>query len=154
MPIKILVADDSLAVRTVVKNVLRDRQEFEVCGEAIDGLETLQKAEQLAPDVVLLDLAMPKINGIEAASILRTRFPKLCIIVFTFHGDSIGDLLKSALGADVILPKPEGISTVVEAIETVVASRNRYEPTLPDGSEPIQQPLAPPRVVATPENIN
>ena len=154
MPIKILVADDSAAVRVVVKNVLRDRPEFEVCGEAIDGLETLQKAEQLAPDVILLDLAMPKINGIEAASILKSRFPKLCIIVFTFHGESIGDSLKSAIGADLFLAKPEGISTVLEAIEAVVASRNRYESTLPNGSEPIEQPLVPPRVVATPENTN
>jgi DNA-binding NarL/FixJ family response regulator len=154
MPIKILVADDSPAVRLVVRNVLRDRPQFEVCGEAIDGLETLQKVEQLAPDVVLLDFAMPKVNGIEAASILRTRFPKLCIIVFTFHGETIGDSLKSAIGADIFLPKPEGIATVLEAIENVVASRNRYEPTLPDDSKPIEQSLAPPRVVAAPENTN
>ena len=68
---RILIADDSSLVRHLIAILLQKQAGFEVCGEAGDGLEAVEKAQQLKPDLVILDLAMPRMNGVEAASVLR-----------------------------------------------------------------------------------
>ena len=69
MPKQVLIADDSQLVREIVKNVFAGRTNVFVCGEAANGLEALERAKILEPDLVLLDLAMPEMNGGEAASV-------------------------------------------------------------------------------------
>jgi PleD family two-component response regulator len=69
-PTRVLIADDSGTVRDIIKVFLALRG---VCGEASDGLETIEKAGEFKPDLILLDFAMPNMNGAEAASVLRTR---------------------------------------------------------------------------------
>ncbi len=71
MPKQLLIADDSYLVRETIKNVFAGRTDIVVCGEASNGLEAVEKARTLKPDLVLLDLAMPEMNGAEAASVLE-----------------------------------------------------------------------------------
>ncbi|MFZ0584577.1 MAG: response regulator [Candidatus Acidiferrales bacterium] len=76
----ILIADDSATARKVIRAYLNQRN-FEVCGEAIDGVDGLEKATELEPALILLDLRMPRMNGVEAAAVLRGRMPNVRIVL-------------------------------------------------------------------------
>jgi chemotaxis response regulator CheB len=77
---RVLIADDNDFVRDVIRIFLHDQAEIEVCGEAVDGVETIEKTRQLKPDVVLLDLSMPNVNGAEAALVLKNTISDVRII--------------------------------------------------------------------------
>jgi DNA-binding NarL/FixJ family response regulator len=117
---EILIADDSGVVRRVLKKFLQGRNGIKVCGEAANGFEAVEKARTLRPDLLLLDLAMPEMNGAEAASVLKKMMPNMPIIVFTMFSDNIGRSLARAIGVDMVLPKPEGLRALLEAIETLL----------------------------------
>src|SRR5438105_2373787 len=85
MPRRILVVDDHDIVRTGVKALLASASGWEICGEASDGSEAVQKVQQLSPDVVLLDLTMPKMNGFEAAEKIRQIAPQVKLLFFSMH---------------------------------------------------------------------
>ena len=85
---RILVADDSDVVRHGMRLLLHQHEGWEVCGEAVDGQETVVKAHQLAPDVVVLDFAMPVMNGIEAARQIRKERPNTAIVLCSMYLDS------------------------------------------------------------------
>ena len=116
---RVLIADDSTSVRDVIRSFLRDHQEIEICGEAVDGLDTVEKAQRLKPDLLLLDLVMPEINGAMVASILKHKMPNLRIILFTMYSDNVSKALSSAIGVDAVLSKPDGMSHVVESINSL-----------------------------------
>ena len=85
--IRILVADDHTLMRTGLRLLLDSQPDMEVVGEASDGRETVSQATALSPDVVLLDLSMPNVNGIQALRMLRHRLPEARILVLTMHDD-------------------------------------------------------------------
>jgi DNA-binding NarL/FixJ family response regulator len=116
---RVLIADDSSSVRDVLRGFLRNQEEIEICGEAADGLEAVEKAQRLKPDLILLDLVMPEINGAEVASILKQKMPQVRIILFTMYSDSVGKSLSSAVGVDVVLSKPDGMCHIVESINSL-----------------------------------
>jgi two-component system vancomycin resistance associated response regulator VraR len=118
---RVLIADDSSNVRDVIRTFLRDHEEIEICGEAVDGLDTLEKAQRLKPDLVLLDLVMPEINGAEVASILKNKMPNIRIILFTMYSERIGKFLSSAIGVDAVLSKPDGMTHIVDSINSLFA---------------------------------
>jgi CheY-like chemotaxis protein len=123
-PRQVLVADDSSTVRRIIKTFLAQRPGMAVCGEAVDGLEAVEKARTLKPDLVLLDLAMPEMNGAEAASVLRKMMPEVAIILFTMYSENIGRHLTSAIGIDAVLSKPDGMTALAKAIDTVLDRRS------------------------------
>ena len=116
---RVLIADDSTSVRDVIRSFLRDHQEIEICGEAVDGLDTIQKAQRLKPDLILLDLVMPEINGAVVASILKQKMPNVRIILFTMYSENVSKVFSSAVGIDAVLSKPDGMSHVVESINSL-----------------------------------
>ena len=116
---RVLIADDSTSVRDVIRSFLRDHQEIEICGEAIDGLDTIEKAQRLKPDLILLDLVMPEINGAVVASILKQKMPNVRIILFTMYSENVSKAFSSAVGIDAVLSKPDGMSHVVESINSL-----------------------------------
>ena len=118
---RVLIADDSSSVRDVIRTFLRDREDIEICGEAVDGLEALEKAQRLKPDLVLLDLVMPEINGAEVASILKNKMPDIRIILFTMYSERMGKFLSSAIGVDAVLSKPDGMTNIVDSINSLFA---------------------------------
>jgi two-component system chemotaxis response regulator CheY len=124
----ILIADDNDSVRRVVRRWLESRG-LTVCGEAADGLEAIEKVSELKPDLILLDLAMPKLNGAAAASVIRKLMPKLPIILFTMYEDAV-DSLASAVGVDMVLSKPDGINNLVDRVEHLLDSNQNGARTL------------------------
>ena len=91
-----------------------------MCGEAVNGVEAVQKAKALAPDLVLMDLAMPEMNGAEATSVLKREMPGLSVILFTMYGESIGNQLASAIGVDAVLCKPDGLMQLGKVLDTLL----------------------------------
>jgi DNA-binding NarL/FixJ family response regulator len=120
VPKQILIADDSNTVRRILKMFLQDRKDINVCGEAANGFEAVEKAKILRPDVVLLDLAMPVMNGAEAASLLKKMMPEMHIIVFTMFSENIGRAMTDAIGVDLVLSKPDGMKALVEALDSLL----------------------------------
>src|SRR5437660_12038764 len=85
---RILIADDSQTVREGIRNLLNQHRDWEVCGEAIDGQDAIQKSGQLAPDVIVLDFCMPGVNGIEAARRISEICPSASMLLCSMFLDS------------------------------------------------------------------
>lgn len=111
--IRVLIADDHALVREGIAAFLRFSDEIEVVGEASDGIEAIEKAKKCKPDVILMDIAMPKLGGLEATVELKKIFPDIRILVLTQYDDKeyisrflkagvSGYLLKRAVGSDLI----------------------------------------------------
>jgi DNA-binding NarL/FixJ family response regulator len=119
VPIRVLIADDNETVRGLIRQFLEERTDVDVCAETGDGREAVDTALRLAPDLVILDVLMPKLNGIEVASILRKSLPAAKMILFTMYGEHVR-ALASAAGVDIVLPKPDGLSPLKQAVESVL----------------------------------
>jgi CheY-like chemotaxis protein len=89
VPNTILIVDDSVAVRRLTRSYLERHCESVICNEASDGLEAIFKAEELSPDLIVMDLSMPRMNGLEAARILKSKAPHIPIVLFTMHENAI-----------------------------------------------------------------
>lgn len=122
MPTSVLIVDDSERMRDSIRVLIESHPGLEVCGEAEDGVEAISKAERLKPDLVILDLVMPKLNGVETASVLKGMFPNLPIVLFTMF-ESAADALGPALGVDVVLSKPEGFDDLLGRLRGLSDSR-------------------------------
>src|SRR5450631_1098709 len=103
----ILIADDSAQVRSHVAKLLRADQDFELCEEAVDGLDAIAKAKECSPDLVILDLGMPALNGPETARELKRFMPTVPIILFTLHGHVISDEHARLYGIDLVVAKSD-----------------------------------------------
>jgi DNA-binding NarL/FixJ family response regulator len=103
----ILIADDSAQVRGYVAKLLRANQAFELCEEAVDGLDAIAKAKKCNPDLAILDLGMPVMNGLETAKELKRIMPTLPIILFTLHGHVISDDHARLYGIDLVVAKSD-----------------------------------------------
>jgi CheY-like chemotaxis protein len=116
MPRRILFVDDSQIVRRLVRSYLETRLKNIVCAEAVDGLDAIQRAREVAPDLVVLDLCMPKMNGLEAAAVLNGMLPRVPIILFTLHKDIVSDKLANAVGIRAVVSKTDRIEVLFEEI--------------------------------------
>jgi DNA-binding NarL/FixJ family response regulator len=119
MPRRVLIADDSDTVRGLIRAFLEHRGNVEICAETSDGRATLQAALSLRPDLLILDVVMPELNGLEVASILKERLPETKTVLFTMYGESIKSLALAA-GVYAILPKPDGITPLIQAVDSVL----------------------------------
>lgn len=128
---RVLIADDSEVIRELIRTFLEARLDVEVCAETSDGQETLDWALALQPDIIILDVLMPKLNGIEVASLLKKNLPNTKLILFTMYGEYV-QALASAAGADIVLPKPDGLSPLVEAVERVMQGTEIKQVPAPD----------------------
>lgn len=125
MSIKILIADDHQLFREGLVNLLSDNSEIEVVGEVEDGEKAIEQAKKLEPDVLIMDIGMPVINGIEATGILKKELPKLKVIGLTMHAEKhfIKGMLEA--GASGYLFKNCAYDELIMAIKTVNAG-NKY----------------------------
>jgi DNA-binding NarL/FixJ family response regulator len=116
-PLRILVVDDFAEWRVRVRSMLQARPEWQVIGEACDGLEAVQRTSELQPDIVLLDIGMPILNGIEAAKRIRQDSPGSRIIFVTQESDADIRTAALATGADGYLLKANAMSELLPALE-------------------------------------
>jgi CheY-like chemotaxis protein len=116
----VLIADDSANIRVLLRTFIETQTGFKVCAEAKSGVEAIEKAKELLPDVALLDLAMPDLNGIEVASVLKRAVPGIKLILFTMKVDGLGRSLASAIGIDFILSKEESITKLTEHLKSLI----------------------------------
>jgi len=128
MPKRLLIVEDEVSVRNAVRAFLEHQSRLEVCGEAANGLEALEKATALRPDIVLLDLSMPLMNGAEVASLIRTRIPNTLVVVYTMFDDVLGELLAATLGIAAIVSKSDGLATLLARIEALLESSTLVQP--------------------------
>ncbi len=129
-PIKVLVAEDHTIVRQGVARLLSDQASIEVVGEAVNGLEALEMSEKLKPDIVLMDIAMPKMNGIEASKKIRKLLPKAKIIILSMysHEHYIHELLGA--GVSGYLLKDSSGRDIVKAIDDAMKDRTFLSPSV------------------------
>jgi DNA-binding NarL/FixJ family response regulator len=119
VPTRVLIADDSEVVRGLLRRFLEKKWNVEVCAEAEDGQQTVDAAMALSPDLLILDVVMPKLNGIQVASAVKKNLPNTKTIVFTMYGDYVKSVALAA-GVSVIVSKPDGICALFDAVEAVI----------------------------------
>jgi|HubBroStandDraft_6_1064221.scaffolds.fasta_scaffold146608_1 DNA-binding NarL/FixJ family response regulator len=115
----LLIVDDSPEIRSLIRTFIESTTSFKVCGEAGDGTAAIETAKQVKPDIVLLDLVMPELNGVQAASVLKRQLPETKIILFSFFTEVPGKSLAAAVGVDYVLSKSEGLNGIAEALRSV-----------------------------------
>jgi len=117
--IRVLIADDHAILRSGVKMLLEAEADIEVVGEAVDGSEALTLVERLRPDVVLMDIAMPGMDGLEATRRIKAQWPEVAILVLTMHRSEeyFFEMLK--LGASGYLLKGAQPEELINAVQTV-----------------------------------
>lgn len=93
-----------------------------MCGEASDGTQAVKMAEKYKPDLVLMDLRMPNMNGAEAAAAIRQVIPDTRIVVFTLFSDFFGRFMARASGVDIVVSKTEGLTGLTKALQELLAN--------------------------------
>lgn len=116
---RILITDDHPSIRFLLRSLV-ETDEFTVCGEAADGEEAIEKAKELHPDLMLLDFSMPRMNGGEAAKILKKLMPEVPIILFTLHEESVNNALAESMGVARVIAKPDGITKLLDCMRDVL----------------------------------
>jgi len=119
-PVRVLVADDHEVMRMGIKNLLQDRSGWSVCAEASNGQEAVEKALRFHPDVIIMDITMPVLNGLEAAREISKAHPQIPVILFSLH---ISDDLFPHLQADGIrgaVAKGDAARDLAQAVEVVL----------------------------------
>jgi DNA-binding NarL/FixJ family response regulator len=124
MPKRILIVDDLEQIRKLIRAYLDEETEFLVCGEATDGLDAIDKAQNLKPDLIILDASMPHMNGIEAAPKLKKLLPKTPIILFTFHESMMHGFDASEIGVDAVVTKDRGMFPLKESVKALLQRRH------------------------------
>src|SRR5438105_14982735 len=109
----VLVVDDNALIRQALCELFKREADFEVCGEAENGREAIEKAQQLHPDLIVMDLSMPVMNGIEAARVLKRLMPTVPLIIFSEYSDVFSAKEARSGGVFALVSKCEDESALV-----------------------------------------
>jgi DNA-binding NarL/FixJ family response regulator len=118
--VRVLIADDHELVRRGLRSLLESRPGWEICGEARDGVEAVEMSKALTPDIILLDITMPRLNGLDAARRIRQEAPRTQILILSQH--DIEEMSESALkaGARAYVSKSEVAVTLFSSMEFIL----------------------------------
>jgi DNA-binding NarL/FixJ family response regulator len=128
MALKLLLADDHQIVRQGLRALLKTVPDFELAGEAADGLEAVRLAERLRPDVLVLDLMMPGLNGIEVARQVTRRVPRTRVVILSMHANEAYAAEALRAGALAYVLKESGAEELVQEIREAAAGRRYLSP--------------------------
>jgi len=109
----ILIADDNAYVRQALCQVFKREADFEICGEAENGKEAIAKALELHPDLIVLDLSMPIMNGLDAARELKQVMPTVPLIMYSFFGDAFAEHQARLIGISEVVSKSQPAAILV-----------------------------------------
>ena len=128
--IRILLADDHALMRRGIRDLLTSESEFEIIGEAGDGREAVRLAEQLRPDVMIMDLAMPELNGLDAIRQIRKDAPEIELLVFSMHDSE--ELIREvfAAGARGYVLKSDVALYLIEAVKSLARHKPFFTPRI------------------------
>ena len=118
----VLIADDKEIIRKALCDLFASQGDFDVCGDAENGLEAIEMAQVLRPDLILLGLSMPMMNGIEAACELKRLMPMVPIIVFSEYSDVFSEREARSSGISGIASKAEHLSVLLEKARAALSS--------------------------------
>jgi len=122
MPKRILIADDNESVRKVIRSVIEDQTDIQICALTADGVETVDTALALQPDLVILDLQMPGLNGIEVAAALKKFLPNTKTVLFTMYADTCRRIAPS-VGAHALIDKVDGLPALLRSVQWLLGNR-------------------------------
>jgi DNA-binding NarL/FixJ family response regulator len=117
---KILIADDKPHIRRVFRRLIEGHEDWEVCAEAEDGVQAVNRAKQFKPDLIILDLAMPELNGIEAAGQISKALPGVPMLMLTLYASPLVEKEAEKVGVQRVISK-ETSYMLVPAIEEAFA---------------------------------
>jgi PAS domain S-box-containing protein len=131
---RVLVVDDHEFVRRGVRSLLLSQSNYEVCGEAVDGQDALEKARELKPDVIVMDVSMPKLNGLEATRLIRSMLPDSEVLILSQHESS--QMLKEAVkaGARGYVVKSSISKDLLTALADVGQHKPFFDASIPEGA--------------------
>lgn len=128
--ISVLVADDHSIVREGIRHLIEGENDIKVCAEASDGQEVLEMIEQHNPDIVILDITMPRLSGLETLDRIRTKHPGMKTILLSVHADPPMIQNAVSLGVDGYVLKNARTSEILDAIRAVVRGGSYFSPTV------------------------
>jgi two-component system response regulator NreC len=133
MALKLLLADDHQIVRQGLRAILKSEPDFQLVGEAADGLDTVRQVERLQPDVLVLDLMMPGLSGLEVTRQVAKRCPETRVVILSMHSNVAYVVEALRAGATAYVLKESGAEELVQAIRSVAAGKRYF-------SAPISEP--------------
>ena len=128
--VRVLIADDHGIVRTGLRYVLEGEACMSVVAEAANGREAVKLCEQLKPEVAILDIAMPQLNGIEAVSLIRRASPVTCCLILSMHSDETYILRALSVGAKGYILKDAVEDDIVPAVRSVLLGKSYFSPAI------------------------
>ena len=125
----ILIVDDSLFIREALCKFF-EQDDFDVCGEAENGKEAIEKAQELHPDLILMDLSMPVMNGLEATRVLKRMMPEVPVIIYSAFADSSTEKAARSAGVNALVSKSENISVLLGKAHSALEPQElrRFQP--------------------------
>lgn len=110
----VLIADDNAFIRTALHEFFEREPDFQVCGVAENGREAIEEARRLHPDLIVLDFAMPVMNGLDAARVLRQIMPTVPLILYSAMTDELSEPLIKAMGFSELISKSDRVSVLID----------------------------------------
>lgn len=140
MPVRILLADDHEVVRQGLRTILRARPDWEIVGEAENGQEAVDAVQQLKPDIVILDITMPMVSGLEATQAITKLKTNTRILIFTMHDSkSLVKAVKKA-GASGYVLKSRAARDLINAVQTILGGGTFFGPETTEGDAKGEKP--------------
>ncbi|MGA2696104.1 MAG: response regulator, partial [Terriglobales bacterium] len=137
LPVRILLVDDHDAVREGIRALLASRSQWTVCGEAKDGIEAIEKVSEFRPDVILMDISMPRMDGLEATRTILRDDPTRTVIILTQNDKSVAQRQAADVGAKGFVSKADLPQALITTLERVLAERHISAPRIPPQSKGI-----------------
>lgn len=140
-PYKVILADDHAIFRQGIRELIKDLEDFAVVGEAGDGLELLELLKEVRPDLIILDISMPNLRGLEATEEIKKHYPQIKVLLLTMHKQKSLVQLGLQAGADGFLLKDDVDAELFRALEALKQGRTYLSPLL---ANTVRDPAFPP----------